>query len=107
MFRLISSRFAPGSVRYAAVAASSQPAGSPTPERWNSYHLLKSLLLNQITVGLGAPVSKELPDIAHFLDLVEIQIGHDHFLLVPRAFNHELAAGRAEITLAVEFADVP
>src|SRR5437773_993570 len=65
------------------------------------------LLLHQVTVRFGAPVAEELPDVPHFLDLVEIQIRDDHFLLVAGSFGDDLSARRAEIALAVEFANVP
>src|SRR5262249_3379368 len=50
---------------------------------------------------------EKLPDIAHFLNLIQIQVRDDHFVFVTRAFGNDLPAGRAEITLPVKFTDVP
>src|SRR5215469_2241339 len=78
-----------------------------------SYSLINSQFssglsfLYQIAIRLWPPVSEELPDLADFLDFIEIQIRHDHFFFVARSFCNQLAAGRAEIALTVELADIP
>src|SRR5215831_10267702 len=63
--------------------------------------------LYEIAVCFRTPISKELPHIAHFLDFVEIQIRHDHFLFVSRSLRNDLAAWSTKIALPVKFADVP
>ena len=49
----------------------------------------------------------ELPDVAHLANLVEVELGGDQLRLVARRLRHELPARVAEVTLAVELADVP
>src|SRR5712692_12098373 len=68
--------------------------------------VVPSLFPYQIAIRFRPPVTEELPDIAHLLNLIEIQIRDDNFFCVARAFRNELSARRAEVTLAVEFADV-
>src|SRR5438876_876441 len=53
------------------------------------------LFFHQISVRFGSPVPEELPDLAHFLDLVEIQIADDEFLFVTRSFGNDLSPGLA------------
>src|SRR5207249_4477822 len=42
-----------------------------------------------------------------FLNFIQIQIRNDDFLFIARALRNDLAARRAEITLAIELTDVP
>src|SRR6185369_14965788 len=58
-------------------------------------------------VRIGATVADELPGGANLLDHVEVEVGHDHRVLVPGRFGHDLASGVAEVALAVELAHVP
>src|ERR1019366_4754681 len=59
------------------------------------------------TVSLGPAVAVELPHVAHFFDLVQVQVRNHHFVLVAAAHGAHLSAGVAEIGLAVKFADGP
>src|SRR6185503_10106073 len=61
----------------------------------------------QGVVRIGAPVAVELPDVAHFADLVEIELGRDQFAAVARTGRDETSARIAKVALPVEFADVP
>src|SRR6267143_5926446 len=64
-------------------------------------------LLGQHAVALRPPVAEKLPDLAHFQDHVEVEIGHQYLVLVPTGLGDDLAAGIAKITLAVELANAP
>src|ERR1035437_1118988 len=59
------------------------------------------------TVSLGPAVAVELPHVPHFFDLVQVQIGHHHFVLVAAAHSAHLSPRIAEIGLAIELADGP
>src|SRR5439155_22719668 len=65
------------------------------------------LFLEPISVRFRPAVSKELPNITAFLNFIQIQIRSDDFLFIARALRNDLAARRAEITLAIELTDVP
>src|SRR5262245_8132595 len=52
-------------------------------------------------------IAEELPGVAHFADLVEVQVGDDDVIRAARALSQNLATRAAEIRLAVELADVP
>src|SRR5580765_5406336 len=91
---------APGGecVRAANKSASCRgPSGAATHFR---------LRRDQCAVRIRSPVAVELPDVAHFADLVEIELGGDQFAAVARAGRDEAAARVAEVALPVEFADV-
>src|SRR6266702_4718192 len=70
------------------------------------YHS-RTLILHQFAIGLRPAIAEELPHITHFLNLVEVEIGHDNFFLVPRSLGDDFPARRTEITLSVEFSDIP
>src|SRR4051812_20941926 len=73
----------------------------------NANSIISSLRLYQVAVCFGTAVAEELPDLAYFLDLIQVQIGDNQFIFVAGAFCDELAARRAEITLPVKLSDVP
>src|SRR5262249_4779166 len=52
-------------------------------------------------------IAIELPLNAHFFNHVEVEIGCDQLVFIARSLRNDLSARIAEITLAVEFADVP
>src|SRR5256714_868138 len=57
----------------------------------------------QIRIGVRAAVAEELPRLADLLDLVEIHIAHEQFLVVGAAeLADELAARVDEVALPVE-----
>ena len=58
--------------------------------------------LHQILIRVRPPVAEELPGLAHFLDLIEVQIGHQHFIFFARGLGDDLAARIAEIAGAVK-----
>src|SRR5262249_16632080 len=60
-----------------------------------------------VPVSFGTAIAVESPDLADLADLVEVEIGDDHCILVARPFDDELAARRGEVALAVELADRP
>src|SRR5437762_9665357 len=64
-------------------------------------------LLHQIPIRLGTAVAEELPDVANFLNLVEVQVRDNNFLFVPRSLGNNLSPRRAEITLTVKLSDIP
>src|SRR5579884_2655053 len=66
-----------------------------------------ALLLYQIAVGFGTAVTEKLPDISHFLDLVQIEIGQDQFLFVPRTLGEKFPTWRTEVTLTIKLTDIP
>src|SRR5258708_35829056 len=59
------------------------------------------------SVGFRAAVAVELPGIADFLNLVEIQLGDEQFVLVAAGLLDDFAARVAEVAFAVKFADFP
>ena len=48
-----------------------------------------------------------MPGVAHFADLVHIEVGYDEFVLIAASFGDDLSARIAKIALAVELTDVP
>src|ERR1700680_2748240 len=64
-------------------------------------------LLGQYAVAFRPPVPEELPYFANFQDHVQVEVRHQHLILVTAGLGDDLAAGIAEITLAVELADAP
>src|SRR5580692_5492664 len=67
----------------------------------------RCLRARDFTVGFRAAVAVELPGGAGFLDLVEIQVGHEQLILVAAGLSNNFSAWIAEVTLAVKFADLP
>src|SRR5580765_865514 len=61
----------------------------------------------QCRVRVRPPVAVELPDVAHFADLVEVEFGGDQFAAVARSGRDKAAARVVKVTLPVEFPDVP
>ena len=61
----------------------------------------------QRLVRVGAAIAEELPGFANLGDRIQIQIGGEHFILVARGLRDDLAARVAEVTGAVELADIP
>src|SRR5260370_18326305 len=59
------------------------------------------------SVGFRAAVAIELPGIANSLNLVEIQLGDEQFVLVAAGLFDDFAARVAEVAFAVKFADFP
>src|SRR5450631_1263135 len=64
-------------------------------------------LRRQRAVGFRTAVAIKLPDLSHFLDHVEIEIGDQHFVFIAAGLGEDFAARIAEITLAVKFSDIP
>src|SRR5467141_1601712 len=64
-------------------------------------------LRRQGAVGFRTAVAIKLPDLPHFLDHVEIEIGDQHFVFVAASLGEDLAARIAEVTLAVKLTDIP
>src|ERR1051325_3762270 len=61
----------------------------------------------QTAVCFRPAVAEELPRVAHFADLVEIELGGDERVLVACGDVHDLAARIAEVALSIKLADVP
>src|SRR6266568_1234621 len=59
------------------------------------------------SIGLGTAVAVELPNVAHFLDFVEIKVGGKEFVLVAAGLSNNFSARIAKVALAVEFANLP
>src|SRR5260370_39569895 len=59
------------------------------------------------SVGFRAAVAIELPGIANSLNLVEIQLGDEQFVLVAAGLLDDFAARGAEVAFSVKFADFP
>src|SRR3954469_8525566 len=70
-------------------------------------HLPRPLQLTQPPISLRSAVAKKLPDVSHFADLVEIQVGDDELVAVSRRLSDHLPPRIAEIALAIELTDVP
>src|SRR5262245_42892652 len=63
--------------------------------------------IDQRSVSLGAPITEELPQVAHLAHHVHVHLGADQFVLVGRSLGQDLAAWVDEIAGAVELTDVP
>src|ERR1700687_1108465 len=59
------------------------------------------------SVRFRPAVAVKLPSIADFLNFIEIQLRDEQFILVAAGLFDDFPARVAEITLAVEFADLP
>src|SRR5712664_2060501 len=59
------------------------------------------------SVGFRAAVAIELPGVANFPNLVEIQLGDEQFVPVAAGLLDDFAARVAEVALAVKFANFP
>src|SRR6185369_12250347 len=68
---------------------------------------MNSLVSYERSVRVGTAVAEELPRVAHFANLVEIEICDDECVFIARRFGHKLSARIAEVTLPVKLADVP
>src|SRR5262249_39681637 len=82
-----------------------------SPPMWCSLPLTRSrtwsLQPNESAIGLRPPVTVELPGVAHFADLLQVELRGDQRVFVALGLGHELAARVAEVALSVELADVP
>src|ERR1043165_3343033 len=65
------------------------------------------LLSYQLPITLWPAISEELPGVTHFTDHVEIQVGNHERVLIARRLLDDLTARITEVTLPVEFTDVP
>src|ERR1044072_4248382 len=79
--------------------------GYLAPSIYKTYFVY--LISHDRPVSIRAAVTEQLPGIAPFADLVQVEIGDDQFVLVAAAFGNYLAARIAEIALPVKLADVP
>src|SRR6266436_8788108 len=61
----------------------------------------------ELAVAIRPTVAEELPGVAHFADQIQIQVGDYDGILIARRLRDYLTARIAEVTLAVELADVP
>src|SRR5262249_29439007 len=52
-------------------------------------------------------IAEELPGFSDFRDHVQVEVGHDNLVFIAAGLGDDLATGVAEVTLAVELADVP
>jgi hypothetical protein len=68
---------------------------------------IERLELTQPAVGLWTPIPEKLPDIPHFANLIEIQLGGDELVAISRRLRDYLPARIAEVTLAIELTDIP
>src|SRR5258708_17506735 len=65
------------------------------------------LISDQLAITIRPAVAKELPGVAHLADQIQIQVGEHDGILIARRLRDGLTARIAEITLTIEFADVP
>ena len=72
-----------------------------------SLRLQLSRLRGDRAVAFRPAVAEELPHLTDFRDHVEIEIRDDHFVFIPAGLRDDLAAGIAEVALAVKLADAP
>src|SRR5690349_21263103 len=63
--------------------------------------------LDELVVRLGPTITKELPRVAHFANLVEVELSGDQLSLVARCSCEELSAWIAEVALTVELTNIP
>src|SRR5215208_6098639 len=65
------------------------------------------LIGDERAVCVGTTVTEELPRVAYFTNLVEIEISNDQCVFIARRLRHKLSARIAEVTLTIKLADVP
>src|SRR6185369_7363853 len=68
---------------------------------------MNSLVSYECAVCVGTAIAEELPRVAHFANLVEIEICDDERVFIAWRFGHKLPARIAEVTLPVKLTDVP
>src|SRR6266404_329419 len=85
-----------------------------TLEEWfdlSIYHLLFTIYLFSVcdegAVGFGAAVAEKLPGVTDLANHVEVDVGNNDGILIARRLCDDLSTGVTEITLTIEFADVP
>src|SRR5689334_658978 len=64
-------------------------------------------LRGQNAIAFRPPVAEELPHFANLQNHVEVEVGHEHFVLVAAGLGKNFASRIAEVTLAVKFPDAP
>src|SRR5437868_3427006 len=69
--------------------------------------LAMNSICNERAVCVRPAVAEELPRVAHFANLVEIEICDDQRVFVARRFCDKLPTRIAEVTLTVKLTDVP
>src|SRR5262245_28307494 len=67
-------------------------------------YLLES---DQLGIRLGTAIAEELPGVAHFADLIEIEISDHQLVLVAARLREDLTTRITEVRLTVELADLP
>src|SRR5439155_19227459 len=76
-------------------------------ERRETGELRGPLGRGERSVGLRPPVAVQLPHVADFQDLIEVEVRHHDLVPIARGLRGTPAARIAKIALAVELADVP
>src|ERR1700719_4544397 len=66
-----------------------------------------SRLRGDRTVTFRSSVAKELPNLAHFRDHLQIKIRYNYFVFVPTGLRDDLSPWIAEVTLAVKLSNAP
>ena len=60
-----------------------------------------------LAVRFRAAIAEKLPGLPHLFDFFEIEIGDEHLVLIAARLRNNLSTRIAEVTLPVEFANVP
>ena len=71
------------------------------------YHLPFFSVCDEGAVGFGAAVAEKLPGVTDLANHVEVDIGNNDGVLVAGRLCDDLPTWVTEITLTIEFADVP
>src|SRR5450755_381490 len=64
-------------------------------------------LCRQDAISFRPPVAEELPYLADFLNHIQVEVRHQHFVFVAAGLGKNLAPRIAKVTLAVKLANAP
>src|SRR5260370_17172462 len=62
---------------------------------------------HQLSIAIRSSIAVELPGVSYFANQIQIQIRDHQRILITGRLRNDLSARIAEITLAIELADVP
>src|SRR5438270_10544889 len=93
--------------QFARVANTSRPRTSCSRPLMRSVRWSLNSGFDDSVVRVGAAVAEELPRVAHFANLIEVELRGDEGILVALCDREHLPSRIAEVALPVELADVP
>src|SRR5438105_4978464 len=64
-------------------------------------------LCRECPIRFWPAIPEKLPNLSHFHDHIQVEIGHDNFIPVTTRLRNNLAPRVAKVTLAIKLADAP